>query len=279
MLYSDIELISKEIKVKNKSAFTLIELLVVIAIIAILAAILFPVFAQAREKARQASCLSNAKQTSLAVQMYIQDYDESFPNAQPGGWQWTESWLVHVQPYIKSFQVLLCPSDSVKRPDWSGPAFSYPANGVVCFDWRDAPTGWKVIGVMSARQNWWTNWDQTMSLGGVGRPSETILTGERYKVTPEYNLGGDDNRGAWDLNTVAFLGWTFDIPGQGLVGQWGKPTNDPGTVAVQHSKQSTFSFVDGHVKSMNPISTIDSSAYSNQNCDSGFYKMWDATRQ
>ncbi|NLO06641.1 MAG: DUF1559 domain-containing protein [candidate division WS1 bacterium] len=60
--------------------FTLIELLVVIAIIAILAAILFPVFARAREKARQASCLSNAKQIGLAMLMYVQDYDEMFPD-------------------------------------------------------------------------------------------------------------------------------------------------------------------------------------------------------
>src|SRR5690348_17963929 len=68
----------------RKPAFTLIELLVVIAIIAILAAILFPVFAQAREKARQAGCLSNGKQIGLALNMYIQDYDEAFPPADYG---------------------------------------------------------------------------------------------------------------------------------------------------------------------------------------------------
>src|SRR5436305_5829833 len=66
---------------KQNRAFTLIELLVVIAIIAILAAILFPVFAQAREKARSISCLSNTKQLGLAVMMYVQDYDETFPLA------------------------------------------------------------------------------------------------------------------------------------------------------------------------------------------------------
>jgi prepilin-type N-terminal cleavage/methylation domain-containing protein len=68
---------------KSNKGFTLIELLVVIAIIAILAAILFPVFAQAREKARQTSCLSNCKQIGLSLQMYAQDYDETLPNAGP----------------------------------------------------------------------------------------------------------------------------------------------------------------------------------------------------
>src|SRR3978361_1107773 len=67
----------------HRNAFTLIELLVVIAIIAILAAILFPVFAQAREKARQASCESNLKQIGLAFKMYVQDYDERWPSSTP----------------------------------------------------------------------------------------------------------------------------------------------------------------------------------------------------
>ena len=70
---------------QQRKAFTLIELLVVIAIIAILAAILFPVFAQAREKARQASCTSNVRQMALAALMYAQDYDETYP----GMWQWS----------------------------------------------------------------------------------------------------------------------------------------------------------------------------------------------
>jgi prepilin-type N-terminal cleavage/methylation domain-containing protein/prepilin-type processing-associated H-X9-DG protein len=87
-------------------AFTLIELLVVIAIIAILAAILFPVFAQAREKARGISCLSNCKQIGLGIQMYAQDYDETFVPASVG----FTPFNVLIEPYIKNQQVWTCPS-------------------------------------------------------------------------------------------------------------------------------------------------------------------------
>ena len=104
----------------TRKGFTLIELLVVIAIIAILAAILFPVFAQARAKARQAACLSNMKQIGTGVTMYIQDYDENYPvdstafapADDPQTWA---SWMQEVQPYIKNTQVFFCPD--AKRED------------------------------------------------------------------------------------------------------------------------------------------------------------------
>ena len=100
---------------RSASGFTLIELLVVIAIIAILAAILFPVFAQAREKARTISCLSNIKQTTLSAMMYVQDYDETFPiNLYIGsvGGPCMVTFYQEVAPYQKNSQILLCPSDS-----------------------------------------------------------------------------------------------------------------------------------------------------------------------
>ncbi len=115
-----------------KRGFTLIELLVVIAIIAILAAILFPVFARAREKARQSSCLSNVKQISLGILMYAQDYDERLPflytkptidgTARHTGIQWI------VQPYINNFDVFNCPSSDRKLSPTRYGAFSYGFN-------------------------------------------------------------------------------------------------------------------------------------------------------
>ncbi|HID06580.1 MAG TPA: DUF1559 domain-containing protein, partial [Armatimonadetes bacterium] len=111
--------------------FTLIEFLVVIAIIAILAAILFPVFAKAREKARTASCQNNIKQILLALFQYANDYDEKFPYWRTqcwGGWQVQSPresrpfWTTKVQPYIKNEQVFMCPS--TERAGW--PSHCWP---------------------------------------------------------------------------------------------------------------------------------------------------------
>ncbi len=133
---------------RNRKGFTLIELLVVIAIIAILAAILFPVFARAREKARQTSCLSNLKQMGLAAQMYAQDYDEQFcyaPSGTYGGtnyygyvgsWAYTldgKTWnmtLGTLFPYVKNSQIFICPSDTIGRTTGSSYEMNINCSGV-----------------------------------------------------------------------------------------------------------------------------------------------------
>ncbi|MCX6812785.1 MAG: DUF1559 domain-containing protein [Candidatus Berkelbacteria bacterium] len=109
----------------RRRGFTLIELLVVIAIIAILAAILFPVFARAREKARQASCSSNEKQIMLGILMYVQDYDEALPGAWASGS--AGLWSVRIMPYVKNNQLFVCPSNATMGAGWGG------------YDWPGAP--------------------------------------------------------------------------------------------------------------------------------------------
>ena len=99
-----------------KRGFTLIELLVVIAIIAILAAILFPVFARAREKARQTSCLSNVKQIALGILMYAQDYDETLPFLYSRDTIGAAGLQFIVQPYLNNWDVFNCPSSDAKTP-------------------------------------------------------------------------------------------------------------------------------------------------------------------
>ena len=130
-----------------RKGFTLIELLVVIAIIAILAAILFPVFAKAREKARQTSCLNNEKQIGLAFIQYAQDYDEKMPGAGPGAvatapmplpygyWIWASTTSVWdptggaIYPYAKNVQIFTCPS----RTGFTPKGCTYEMNGACSF--------------------------------------------------------------------------------------------------------------------------------------------------
>ena len=128
-------------RLHNRNAFTLIELLVVIAIIAFLAAILFPVFARARENARRSSCMSNLKQIGLGVMMYVQDYDEFYPRAAyssaelPPNGSWYSSggvyswfWQQTIYPYTKSDQLYQCPSSSSTGKPYSQ---NYGANSQI----------------------------------------------------------------------------------------------------------------------------------------------------
>mgnify|MGYP001163444239 CR=1 FL=1 len=144
-----------------RKGFTLIELLVVIAIIAILAAILFPVFAKAREKARQSSCLSNNKQLGLAIMQYAQDYDERLPRTYFSPPTGNLHWAMVVAPYIKNLQVFDCPSYSFK---WNGAWSEQMSYGYNIF--------FEGNGV---------------GLGQVVSPAETVLLGDgtNFRLKPQ----------------------------------------------------------------------------------------------
>ena len=132
---------SSRLATSRRSAFTMIELLVVIAIIAILFAILFPVFASAREQARKTTCLSNLRQISTAILMYTQDYDEGYPNT-GDPWLWVgRRWRWPIMPYLAIGQrqgadynssagaasILLCPSDTQSGTDYNATSYGYSA--------------------------------------------------------------------------------------------------------------------------------------------------------
>lgn len=161
----------------KRHGFTLIELLVVIAIIAILAAILFPVFARARAKAHQSSCLSNVKQIALGLLMYANDYDEMLPAAANPPGSWTPYWRTRIYPYVKNAQLFKCPAiypvtnTSELVPGTTNQYFlrSYTTNAL----------GW--------------GWTPAMgqSLAMIPKPAETILTGESKDdgVMPYWHQG------------------------------------------------------------------------------------------
>ncbi len=143
---------------KHTKGFTLIELLVVIAIISILASILFPVFARARAKGRQAACISNLYQMTLALNMYAQDADEIYP---PG-----PGWFDAVFPYTRNRQIMFCPDRKDRAPgygmNWRGDGlgigtFWDPAVKVLIGDVRPEFLGISSVGYDHSPDEWWIN--------------------------------------------------------------------------------------------------------------------------
>lgn len=203
-----------------RTAFTLIELLVVIAIIALLAAILFPVFAQAREKARQTACLSNMRQMGLGVQMYTQDYDERVPLAATATATGFLNWHNLMDPYVKNTQIWACPS-------YNGPIRDIYGNFVCHYGYNSFYLN---RGVDPA--NIYTlNNAPGVSLGAIAQPAHCVLIGEDRGTVgklPENHL------------TTYLL-----PPSQADADYWGRP--DP-----RHTGGCILTLMDGHAKWMNP---------------------------
>ena len=250
----------------SKKAFTLIELLVVIAIIAILAAILFPVFARARENARRASCQSNLKQIGLGLVQYTQDYDERYPQAIDTNYNMP--WQLAVQPYMKSTQVFMCPSDAKAgqpSPDgdtWAGVKISYAGNGLVA----NRPTGdnFQSIGIFNIS---WGNANgtgaaNTRSIAELNGPATTIMVTEKHSGDNGDAYGIPSGFG--DQSTILLYN---DIPLGSRPGT-AYATGTNGKVSTKHLETANFLFADGHVKALRPGTT---------NPD-GIYYMWDGSK-
>jgi len=236
------------------SAFTLIELLVVIAIIAILAAILFPVFAQAREKARQTSCLSNQKQIATGILMYVQDYDERYPLAYgkyggawaytfgfdfPAGWSnppdaafdatSSVSWSNSVQPYVKNYDLFKCPSGAnYTIPGWNAGTPRKPA----------AYSSYAYNGIL-----------MQYPMAGVTAPADVIMVSEVQGKTAYEGVGLANPIlvcGTANQDCIYQPKGTSCATGNGSTstsGYYGpKPTR------WVHNNGQNFTFADGHVK-------------------------------
>ncbi len=208
-------------RVRRQNGFTLIELLVVIAIITILAAILFPVFAQAREKARAISCLSNVRQAGLALAMYVQDYDETTPAIS------NEDWWFVIYPYVKNMQLFFCPDRTDVAPG------DFPPEQLAL-----NPTGRHV--------GYGYNWGPYGHRGGglLGRAIPATAS------TPDYIPGTTLAAIVAPADMFAF-GDTYDTPRVTMSSEWIVDTWSGGTqTSLRHSGQFNEAFVDGHSKSI-----------------------------
>jgi len=241
-----------------KRGFTLIELLVVIAIIAILAAILFPVFARARENARKSSCQNNLKQLALGFKQYINDFDERYPlvlvttnsgtsYAPPYGW------ADALQPYIRNTQVYQCPSDTAEGSDTSGEVgfsdYWYNRNFV-----RHVPRG-AVAVITGANESMFGSSTQTIMAGDGGTTTGGTTGNARYAIC------GDSSDGTTTSNGVPGSPGTSNDNGtpvsspssESACGAISGGNNGTTSVAIYPAAQihldgANFAFCDGHVK-------------------------------
>jgi prepilin-type N-terminal cleavage/methylation domain-containing protein/prepilin-type processing-associated H-X9-DG protein len=252
------------LRIPRWRGFTLIELLVVIAIIAILAAILFPVFARAREAARKSSCQSNVKQITTSLMMYAQDYDERT------GHTWindlsvpkvNESWKTYLQPYIKNVWVMRCPSSQLIPG-------APPAGQPVGFNFSN-------YGIYTGVCN--------RQLAAIGAPADTVAFCDAGRINVA--VGDGNLPDTWKENAtsdweVAYCRRFVDNA-VGQTGEW-SAGNGPRRPIPRHNGQIVVGFMDGHVKSMAPSVLIGplSSGWGAVGANDGFpygdrRNLWD----
>lgn len=233
-------------RTRRVSGFTLIELLVVIAIIAILAAILFPVFAQAREKARAISCLSNMKQQGIALMMYMQDNDEqsvvTHHDLESGETiDNLYAWYEPLQPYIKNGGIFHCPSlndTPTIMPDHITPAI-----------WAKVRTDYLINGFYA----------HGTALAAFSTPAEQVVIAERHAGIAffDYHAWASAPDGNWERGFLDGSLYTIgDVESDSQVAD---PTNKG-----RHSEGSNYVFGDGHAKWYKFTNTLDRTKPINQ---------------
>jgi prepilin-type N-terminal cleavage/methylation domain-containing protein/prepilin-type processing-associated H-X9-DG protein len=257
-----------------KKAFTLIELLVVIAIIAILAAILFPVFAQAKDAAKKTQTLSNLKQQATAVMIYQSDADDVFPGAigrraEWGGATWCDTWQLSTQPYTKNTDMYRSPVDTgrLSPSDWRGIATSYAANASVSWV-GSGPVLQGPMGYHNAGDFWFF---PSQSSTAVTQPAGTILFCERHhdSINSAAKKENQDfvNSTVYSAPIVG-VDWVDGWLGYGMKPDGARlnPTSGPfantafpkgrdGAVVAKHSGKSIVAYCDGHAKVTTPVQT------------------------
>jgi len=218
----------------TRRGFTLIELLVVIAIIAILAAILFPVFARAREKARQTSCLSDQKEVALSWLMYAQDYDERVCLQHVIDPVYGEVWTQDIlQPYMKSRQLWACPSYS--NSNYPGGTCQDRLRAGIGYNW-----GWSAASQGTYGAYGDAGWLSGQAMATIQRPAEFIVFGDACCM------------GFGPYNGNSFVGWQTDTIASIQPGGGGY---------FRHNGGCNVAFADGHGKWMMPNSITENQLY------------------
>lgn len=259
----------RSVRQPTKVGFTLIELLVVIAIIVILAAILFPVFAQAKQKALQTGCLSNEKQIGLALLQYLQDYDEVAPGIGGNGESnvgngWAPTWMQTIYPYVKSNEVFDCPGDN---PSLDIP-FEYEASNGQLNENTDSATG--LVGSYAANLTDCGHWFNLTPYS----PPFSWFPGGGVGVLANYAKFNSPANTVWVVETTAtpyvsryyFFTWVPCGANNWSTDYWSSGCNPAvnntvspptmGNIVARHTGNTDVLMCDGHVKAFN-LETLD----------------------